>query len=308
MFLRIGKPRQSSRRNWLASRLRFPARSRSRLPLHLFSHTSPLLCVGFLLCLLPDSGFGGPQRIVSLDYCSDQYVLKFVDRDQIVGLSPDATRSFSYLRDLAQGVATVKPTAEDVLLLQPDLVVRTYGGDTRLLGFLKRLDVPVLQIGYAETLVDMKDISSRVAEALGEADRGRLLVAEIDERLDRIESRDLGKSVLYMTASGYTTGPATPIHQLIQAAGLENFERRPGWHPLPLERLAYERPDLLAVAFSDHSHSQTNLWSTMRHPLIRERLENTPSVEIPGAWTSCPAWFLLDAIEALAGAGGHGSR
>ena len=37
------------------------------------------------------------QRVISLDYCADQYVLKFVDPENIVALSPDAEEPFSYL-------------------------------------------------------------------------------------------------------------------------------------------------------------------------------------------------------------------
>ena len=45
-----------------------------------------------------------PMRIVSLDYCSDQYVLKLADPDQILAVSPDAEASFSFMRDAAGGV------------------------------------------------------------------------------------------------------------------------------------------------------------------------------------------------------------
>ena len=69
-----------------------------------------------------------PMRIVSLDFCSDQYVLKLADRAQILALSPDAGREFSFMREAAAGLPTVRPVAEDVLILQPDLVIRSYGG------------------------------------------------------------------------------------------------------------------------------------------------------------------------------------
>ena len=48
-----------------------------------------------------------PQRIVSLDYCADQYVLKLADEEQILAISPDAVKDFSYMREAAAGVPTV---------------------------------------------------------------------------------------------------------------------------------------------------------------------------------------------------------
>ena len=39
--------------------------------------------------VVPEPG-ARPMRIVSLDYCADQYVLKLVDRERILAVSPDA--------------------------------------------------------------------------------------------------------------------------------------------------------------------------------------------------------------------------
>ena len=78
------------------------------------------------------------MRIVSLDFCADQYVLKLADREQILAVSPDAVREFSYMRETAQGLPTVRSVAEDVLILKPDLVVRSYGGGPKAGDFFER--------------------------------------------------------------------------------------------------------------------------------------------------------------------------
>ena len=77
---------------------------------------------------LPERQAGGPpMRIVSLDFCADQYVLKLADRGSILALSPEAVMAHSYLREQAAGLRSVRPLAEDAIALQPDLVVRSYG-------------------------------------------------------------------------------------------------------------------------------------------------------------------------------------
>ena len=141
-----------------------------------------------------------------------------------------------------------------------------------------------------------------MAEGLGAAHQGVELVAEIDRRFAALQRTrvDPPLRTLYATPTGYTTGPNTLMHDLLLAAGVSNFQSRAGWHPLPLERLVYEQPDQLVVAFFDSHDNQQNLWSSARHPVFRELLENNPVVELPGAWTACGGWFLLDAIEALA--------
>ena len=241
-----------------------------------------------------------PSRIVSLDYCADQFVLKLADRDRILAVSPDAGKSFSFMRAAAEGLPRVRPRAEDVLPLGPDLVVRSYGGGSNIAAFLERAGVGIAQVGVAENLAGVKRVLREMAQALGEAGRGEALVSEMEEREAALRRRPGTETILYLTPSGITTGPGTLVHDMLRAAGFVNFQREPGWRPLPLERLAYERPDRVAVAVFGNDASRVEAWSAMRHPLVRARLRDLPVTSIPGAWTSCGGWFLLDAMEALA--------
>ena len=90
-----------------------------------------------------------PTRVVSLDYCADQFVLKMLPRTRILAVSPDAGKHFSYMRASAGGIRTVRPVAEDVLTIEPDLIVRSYGGGTYAAMFFERAGIPVLQIPFA---------------------------------------------------------------------------------------------------------------------------------------------------------------
>ncbi len=245
-----------------------------------------------------------PTRIVSLDYCADQYVLKLADREQILAVSPDAVEDFSYMRDRAVGVPTVRPVAEDVLILKPDLVVRAYGGGPNAVAFFERAGVPVLQVGWAST-VDSEELGSiptiigQMAEGLGQEERGDALVNEFREQLAALQVRREGGNALYMTPAGVTTGPGSLVHEMLVAAGLENFQESPGWRSLPLERLAYEQPDVVAAAFFETLTNHPNAWSPTNHPVARTQLEGPDVVPLQGAWTACGGWFILEAIEAL---------
>lgn len=265
------------------------------LPLVLFAAG----CVGEV-SLSPDSSSARPLRIVSLDFCADQYVLELVDREQILAVSPDATAEFSYLRDRARGLRVVRPVAEDVLVLKPDLVVRAYGGGPNAAAFFQRAGVPVVSIGWAADIEGVYDVIRATAVGLAEQERGERLVADMQNRLERLEREAPRRSVLYMTPSGVTTGPGSLIHDMLVAAGLENYQRQPGWQPLPLERLAYESPDMIAASFFDSRTNHPDAWSPMRHPVARGELRDRPTVPLRGAWTACSGWFLMDAVEALA--------
>lgn len=246
------------------------------------------------------------MRIVSLDFCADQYVLKLADRDQILALSPDATREFSFMREEAFGLPTVRSLAEDVLILKPDLVVRSYGGGPNAGEFFQRAGIPVLQVGWATTIDGegagtIAGIISHMADGLGHPDRGQELVSDFSQRLEQIKARSESKSALYMTLTGVTTGGDTMVHEVLLAAGLTNYSKKPGWHSLPLERLAYDRPDMVAAAFYDAKTNHRDRWSAARHPIARRELAQAEVVKLESAWLACGGWFYVEAIEALAG-------
>lgn len=243
-----------------------------------------------------------PTRIVSLDYCADQYVLKFADREDILALSPHAEDEYSYMREAAAGIDKVRAVAEDVLVRQPDLVVRTYGGGPNATAFFEQAGIPVLQIGYAASLEDIPGVVQQAADALGAPVKGQAVINDMQARLDAIEKKPGRRRALYMTSGGVTTGPGTMIDEMLRAAGYENFETRPGWHTLPLERLTRERPDVIASAFYETGSGYMDAWSASGHPIARRQLRERPVVRLDSAWTACGGWFLVDAIEALANA------
>ncbi len=246
-----------------------------------------------------------PGRIVSLDYCADQYVLKLADPEQILAISPDGTKAFSHMRGAAGGMPAVRPVAEDILILKPDLVVRSYGGGPNVAAFFERAGVPVLQLGPVLTIDgesggSIPGLIHQVADGLGQRARGKALVKEFRTRLAAVKVRAGDETALYMTPGGVTTGPGSLIHEMLHAAGLENFQKEPGWRSLPLERLAYARPDLVAAAFFETLANPPRSWSASRHPVARAQRTGPGVVPLRGAWTACGGWFILDAIEALA--------
>ena len=282
-----------------------------------------------------------PQRIVSLDFCADQYVLRLVESERILAVSPDAERDFSYMRERAAGLPTVRPVAEDVIILKPDLVVRSYGGGPQAPVMFARAGVPVHNVGWAEDFPAILRTIGETARALGNPDQGRAVAAEMLGRLAALREHAAGDNrpgsgpladsdgtvraadpggdapraadpgsnppraaALYMTPAGVTSGPGSLIHEMLTAAGLENFQARPGWRSIPLERLAYEQPRLIAAAFFGSLTNHPHGWSPARHPVARTQLAERAVVPIEGAWTACGAWFLMDAVEALAQAAG----
>jgi len=258
-----------------------------------------------LLALLQVSEARAQQnyhKVASLDYCADQFVLKLVEPARIAAVSKDADREFSYMRDSAAGHKKIRPSAEEVLAVDPDLIVRSYGGGPNARQFYESIGLTVVQIGYATTIEDVSGEVERVGGLLGRAAEAESVVRDMDQRLARLtrQAQDVETSILYVTPGGVTTGPGTLVHMLIVAAGLKNFEQSPGWRSLPLEKLAFDQPELLATAFYNDRINHENFWSAARHPIIRKQLSATRTIALEGATTACGGWFLVDAVEQLA--------
>ena len=241
-----------------------------------------------------------PKRVISLDYCADQFVLRMLPRDRILAVSPDAEKHFSYMRESAAGIKQVRPLAEDVLIMKPDLVIRSYGGGPHVTGFFQRAGVEVLQVPYASDIAGIRESTLFIANGLGSPEQGKEIVANMDVRLNALQSSSTKRTALYMTPTGVTSGPDTLVHEMLLTAGLQNFETQPGWRNLPLEQLAYQQPDMVAGAFFNAGTNHPAMWSAMRHPVAKRQVSERPTVMLQGAWTACGAWFLVDAIEALA--------
>ncbi len=235
---------------------------------------------------------------MSLDFCADQFVLALADREDILAVSPQADDAHSALRNQAIGLPQLRATAEDVLALQPDLIVRSYGGDARTLAFFERLGLPVYQIGFASTFDDIRLSVRDTAAALGHPGRGESLVAGMDAQLPT-SNDDTGPAALYLTPAGATTGSGTLIDETLQAAGLANATPGSGWRSLPLEQLAQEAPELVVTAYFDDQSAAPDGWAVARHPVFQQLIDDTPRLDLDGAQISCGTWLLADAAASL---------
>lgn len=262
-----------------------------------------LLLLAWLLLAFPAYA-ERPQRIVSLDYCADQFVLALADRRQIAALSRGALRDDSYFRERARGLPRTRGTLEEVLALRPDIVVRTWGGPWDAEAVYGRFGVRVVSVGDAQDFDAARLDVARAAAAIGQSARGAELVSDLDRRLAalRADAAEARAPVLYMSAGGAVAGRGTMIDAAIEAAGARNLRAEASWTVLPLERMIETPPALIALGFFDHGRERMNAWSRTRHPALRRALGESRTVHLPTASIACDAWFAVDAAEAIAAA------
>jgi iron complex transport system substrate-binding protein len=248
---------------------------------------------------------GDLPRVASTTLCGDQYLLKLADPGQIVSLSRDATDPrLSLFADRARNHPVNRGTVEEMIALDADVVIVDgwAGGPTARL--LERFGVRVVPLPIDTTFDGIARTTRRVAAAIGHPERGAPLVAGMRRRLARLAKRREGRRqylAAYLWPSGGSAGSGTFIDTVFHAVGLRNLAAEmgeSGWGQIGLETLVRHPPDLFVTSFfAGQAPSEQVRFA--RHPVARRLLADTPTVEIPGKYWVCSAWFLLDAAERL---------
>jgi iron complex transport system substrate-binding protein len=238
--------------------------------------------------------------VISFDQCADQYVMALSPRASIVGLSTKADDADSLLRERARGLPLRRVDLESALAARPQLVVRTYGGDARLLERLRQRGVRVLTLDDAADFDGVRRNIRRAAAALDAGPAGEALVADMDRRLARSAGAWKGRSAVYLTPSGFTAGPGTLPDAILRAAGLTNATQRPGFGEVPLERFALAPPDGVVLGFFDTQLYASETWAPARHELMQRILRERTLASLPGATIDCASWGAAQAVEQLA--------
>ncbi|WP_372707428.1 ABC transporter substrate-binding protein [Brevundimonas sp.] len=238
-----------------------------------------------------------PLRVMSLDQCGDQYALALAP-DATLALSPRADDPDSWLRAEAWGHRRIRPTLEAALTFRPDVVVRYWGGEPRLLAALEARGVRVVTIADAQTMDGIRGNIRSVAEPLGENDRGRMLIDAMDARLAEARPRSpVRRSALYLTAGGFTAGKGTLIDAILTAAGYINLTIAPGFAPVSVERVALSPPSRFVLGFFDQIRADWR--GPGRHPVVRKAADGRVAGRLPAAALTCPAWFAANAAAML---------
>jgi iron complex transport system substrate-binding protein len=152
--------------------------------------------------------------------------------------------TFSFVARQAAGLPVVRPAAEAVLRLHPDLVLAAPFGAQATVAVLAELGLRVLRVGFPDDFAGIRAETRRVAGALGVPERGQALIAAMDARLSSLPHPVRGRTAIAWEPRGYTAGPGTLMDGVLRAAGLTNMGSG-RW--LGRGALVRNPPDLLVV-------------------------------------------------------------
>ncbi len=239
-----------------------------------------------------------PQRIVSLNLCTDQYLLALADRAQIAGLTPHAANvEMSAAAAQARGLRILGQSAEEILEINPDLVVGMPARGSGVLTAIKSRQYRTLDMGSAESYADIQRQIRLVADAAGHPKRGEALLAAMNRDLALLPKAGKGRVAAYYQRRGYLTGTGTLVDDLMQRIGLVNLASRlgrPALSQLSIEEMVAARPDFIILE-SDTAQIRDKGTEMLHHPALRA----IPRIYVPQAWTVCGGPAYVQAARSI---------
>jgi iron complex transport system substrate-binding protein len=234
-----------------------------------------------------------PKRIVSVNLCADQLVIALADRDQIAGVTRNATDvQMSGEAARARGLPIMRDSAEQVMAIDPDLVVGAPASRRSAIKALKGKQYPTLDLKPADTFEDIVIAIRQTAAAVGHPARGEAMIAKMRSELAAIPRIGGGKVAAYYQRRGYMTGTGTLIDDIMNRVGLVNLAGKlgkPAIAQVSLEEMVAARPDYLIVESATNRVTDQGT-EMLHHPALAK----IPRISIPQAWSVCgsPAYVL----------------
>ncbi|MCU7929914.1 MAG: ABC transporter substrate-binding protein [Candidatus Thiodiazotropha sp. (ex Codakia rugifera)] len=245
-----------------------------------------------------------PQRVVSVNLCSDQLLLMLADPRQVASvsyLSRDLGSSF--VVELAIDHPINHAQIEEVISYQPDLVVTTPYTNPRLLNILEKLGFKTHRLTLGHSVEAITTDIRQLAARLGQAPRGEALIRTMQQRLQltpSVRHVDRPKALFYQPR-GYTSGIDTLQNEALQLAGWRNPAAEQGivgYVPVPLEQIMLWQPDTLFT--SNYGVSGDSLAERqLEHPALKRLLGHQPLLQIPYKYWICPGPMLAEAVSML---------
>jgi len=235
-----------------------------------------------------------PQRVASLNLCTDELLLALAAPEQIVSVThlaqdPAETPLWQQGRRYPRNDGSLLSVAS----MRPDLVVTMGGGARDRLRIAGRLGIATVDLPFARNLADVEQGIRRLAGALGREDAGEALLRRIAAL--RAGAPPPRFDTIWLGGGGRTVSAQGLEAQWMALAGLRQ-------RPLQGDRVSLEtliaRPPqiLLRSDYRQGQYSAAQRW--LSHPVAR-RARGSRTLATDGRRWTCMGPLLIDEIERL---------
>lgn len=218
-----------------------------------------------------------PQRIVSLTLATDEILLSLVDTARVRGVTYLAGDSmWTNVGEIARQVEhTVQSDPEQIIALEPDLVLAATYNNPDHIKLLRDAGIPVVVVSLFDSVGRVADNIRFVAHLTGDEARAEELISAMEERLAAIEAQvakaETKPRVLFYTAFGSSAGKGSTFSDIVQRAGGINLGDEALDSPfgeISLEKIVELNPDVIITdefAPEDNAAWQENF---SNHPAL----------------------------------------
>lgn len=242
----------------------------------------------------------GP-RVVSINLCTDHLLAATADPTQVLGLSPYfRNNTLSFVGPAFAATPILSGTAEDVLVLQPDLVLAGRFTRRATREMLRAKGLRVEEFDVVRSLDDARRQITRMGALVGHPDRAAAQVAAIDAAAARARAAAAKRpfTVLPLQRRGWVSGQDSLMTSLLGEVGLLNAAP-PGSGQMGLEAIVALRPDLLLVGRAD-SRAEDQGRAFLLHPALSRLYPPSRRITMPERLTVCGGPALAGALDVLA--------
>lgn len=259
------------------------------------------------------SASAAPQRIVSLNPCLDAVLVELVPYERILALSHYSRDPWrSTIATLAQTLPITYETAEEIVALQPDLVLASRHSAIATRNALRRVGIRFELFDVPSSIEESLTQIRQLASLLHREAEGAALVARIEQAIADAHpasgARPLTAAVYQ--PGGLSSGSATVTGELMQVAGLDNIAARLGvqkYRPLPLELLISTPPEILLVGETTRG-AATHAERIVHHRALRALQTRMSREPFPVRLLYCAGPAMIDALDALVAAREHAMK
>ncbi len=244
-----------------------------------------------------------PKRVVSINLCTDQLAMLTAAPGQLISVSYFARdEGASAMAEQANGIAINHARAEEVYLLEPDLVLAGAYTTGATLDLLRRIGLRVETFTPSGTFDEIRANIRRMGVLLGREARAEELVAAFDARLDGMKGASSAApplAALYY-ANNYSAGAGSLADEIVRAAGFRNLGREAGMFgvaKLPLEVLVVAAPDLV-LGRDTWDRGPALAYEPLSHPALEAVSGGVAPLD--SRYWLCGAPFTAQAVENVA--------
>lgn len=236
--------------------------------------------------------------------CSDQLVLALAAPAQIASLSYlSAEPLFSPIAADVQGFHLNHGQAEELLPLQPDLVLTGAFSTMLAAQLLERQGLQVERLGLVTSIADQMAQIRQVGALLERADAAEQIAQALQQQIDtsvaRLRPRLAGKRAAFYSSNGFSYGKGTLQHDFIDSLGMHNSAHTiSGVAQLSLEQLLREAPDYVFVDRAPQDEAPL-AHALLQHPAFTALQHKLRFIVLPDTLFQCASPLFAQAYARL---------